>query len=212
MNNIRFISLAFTVLLVVSGCVHQPQIPLGSWNERQTQLQQLNHWQVTGKLGVRVPGDSGSANLRWRQTAADYTIDLSGPLGSGRTVINGQQGEVSLQQAGEPPHTAATAEELILYSTGWTIPVTQLIYWVRALPAPKQKVTHWEKNAEDQLTLLEQAGWRIQYSQYTAVTSAAGNESILLPRRVVAEYGEARLTLIIREWQLDAAPTPPTKK
>lgn len=196
-------------LLVLVGCVHQPQIPLGSWNERQAQLEKLSHWQVTGKLGVRVPGDSGSANLRWRQLDTHYTIDLSGPLGSGRVFIDGQPGEVSLQQAGEPPHTAATAEELIHYSTGWTIPVTQLIYWVRALPAPKQKVTHWEKNAEDQLTLLEQAGWRIQYSQYEAVTSAAGDESFLLPRRVVAEYGDARLTLVIREWALDRAPLQP---
>jgi outer membrane lipoprotein LolB len=207
---VRVIGLSLLLLLMV-GCAHKPpQLPLGNWNERQTQLEQIKQWQVNGKLGVRIPGDNGSATLRWLQTNNHYSIDISGPLGSGRVAINGQPGRVSLSQAGAEPITAATAEELILQSTGWTIPVTQLTYWIRALPAPKQKIVHWEVNELDQLSLLEQAGWRVQYSQYQRVTSA-NNHSVLLPGRVIAEYGEVRLTLIIREWNLtktsDAAPT-----
>ena len=207
---------ALLAFLLLAGCAHQPeQMPIGDWSERQAQLDKLNHWQVTGKLGVRIPGDNGSANLRWRQENKHYNIDLSGPLGSGRVAISGQPGQVNMQQAGEQPLSATTAEELILYSTGWTIPVAQLVYWVRALPAPEQKVTHWEKNELDQITLLEQAGWRVQYSQYqpvstgvtisgtTSGSNAGEQQYILLPGRVIAEYGDVRLTLVIREWLLE---------
>lgn len=206
--------------LLLAGCVHQPrQVPVGDWSERQAQLDKLTHWQVTGKLGVRIPGDNGSANLRWSQEDKHYNIDLSGPLGSGRVAIRGQPGQVHMQQAGEQPLSATTAEELIFYSTGWTIPVAQLVYWVRALPAPQETVTHWEKNELNQVTLLEQAGWRVQYSQYQPVSTISGSNTpgsgtsenstsveqqhVLLPGRVIAEYGDVRLTLVIREWLLE---------
>lgn len=196
-------SLCLLLLAVIlAGCVHRPsQLPMGNWNERQARLANFDDWQVTGKLGVRLPKDSGSANLRWQQIRQDYTLDLSGPLGSGRTIIQGRPGQVSMQQAGEPDVTAETPEALLLQRTGWQIPVTQLAYWVRALPNPKQPITHWEKNDAKQLILLEQDGWQIHYSQYELIRSATGEE-ILLPKRVVANYDSARLTFVIREWQL----------
>lgn len=210
-------ALLLLAFLLLAGCAHQPEhVLIGDWSERQAQLDKLNHWQVTGKLGVRIPGDNGSANLRWRQKDEHYDIDLSGPLGSGRVAIAGQPGQVNMQQAGEPPLSATTAEELILYSTGWTIPVTQMVYWVRALPAPHQQVTRWEKNEFDQITLLEQAGWRIQYSDYQPVSTTSGSTTsgsgtsgnsaahVLLPRRVIAQHKDVRLTLVIREWLLAA--------
>lgn len=194
---------ALALLLLLTGCASQPLLTSGSWNERQAQLEQINDWRLTGKLGVRIPGDNGSATLRWRQASHDYTIDLSGPLGSGRLLIEGQPGNVTLHQGGEPPLTARTAEELIFLSTNWTIPVTHLTWWVRALPAPRQKVTHWETNDQGHITTLEQAGWRLHYSQYQAVANPAGN--LMMPGRIIAEYGDIRLTLIIRDWQLGAA-------
>lgn len=195
-------------LLLIAGCAHQrPPQPSGSWIERQHQLEHLDHWQVTGKLGVRIPGDNGSATLRWRQIQTNYTIDLSGPLGSGRVSISGKPGEVVLAQGNETPMAAATAEELIFASTGWTIPVTQLTYWIRALPAPDgQPVQRWQENELNQLALLEQAGWRLHYSQYQTVTSRHGDSQVILPGRIVAEYGDIRLTLVIRQWDLAATP------
>lgn len=193
---------ALALLLLLSGCATQPLLPSGTWAERQTHLEQLDDWRLTGKLGVRIPGENGSATLRWRQTPNDYTLDLSGPFGSGRLLIEGQPGAVTLYQGNEPPLTASTAEELIFLSTQWTIPVTHLTWWVRALPAPRLKITQGETNAQGHLTTLEQAGWRLQYSQYQPVASANGN--LLMPGKILAEYGDIRLTLIIREWHLGA--------
>lgn len=192
------------LLLTLGGCAHSPtsNTQVDNWTQHQTQLQQLTDWQLTGKLGVRVPNDSGSATLRWLNSGKNYSIDLSGPFGQGRMLINGKPGRVSLQQAGEAPLTADSAAALIHQATGWTLPVEQLTYWVRGVPAPQRPVTWLQKNDAGLLSTLQQMGWEIHYSDYTDVP-ANGKRTLTLPGKIIATYKEIRLTLIIRQWQLN---------
>lgn len=190
-------------LLVLSGCAHQGgPLPDQNWQERYDELADIQHWQLTGKLGIRIPGDNGSARMNWQQRFQEYDIDLSGPMGSNRFSIKGRDGEVTLLQAGFEPQVASSAEELILANTGWTIPVAQLAWWVRALPAPDEPVSRLQRDEQRQLVELEQAGWIIQYSNYRAVTRPDQNGAVALPGRVIASWGDIRLTLVIRDWQL----------
>ncbi|HWV15093.1 MAG TPA: lipoprotein insertase outer membrane protein LolB [Cellvibrio sp.] len=198
----RLLSFSLLLLALLSGCAQQPQKvqpPLNKedWAKRQEQILNIRHWQATGKLGVKVPNDGGSASINWQQHNSDYQIDLNGPLGLGKMTINGKPDEVSLIQGGKPPQSARTAEELLLKNTGWRIPVAQLAYWVRGLPAPKAKVTDYAFNEQGGLSELQQAGWKISYGDYLQ-TSA----NIPLPGRITAEFNEVRLTLVIREWQI----------
>lgn len=193
--------LVLFLLVFLSGCVHRAPQPIDDWSQHQARIQKLSHWQLTGKLGVRIPGDNGSASLRWKNAAKAFSLDLSGPFGQGRLLIEGKPGRVTLQQAGEAPLTADSAEELILQTTGWTLPVTQLAYWVRGVPAPGQPVVHLEQDDSGLLSSLKQAGWHIQYTNYS--TAILNKKPVQLPGRITAEYGDVRLTLIIRQWQLD---------
>lgn len=190
------------LLIAVSGCVHRAPQPIDDWTQHQAQVLKLSRWNLTGKLGVRIPGDNGSATLRWHNANKNYTLDLSGPFGQGRLLITGKPGRVKLEQGGEAPLMADSAETLIHQTTGWTLPVAQLAYWVRGIPAPQQPVTWLEKNPEGLLGILDQAGWRVRYSNYSSVPVTDKN-NVQLPGRIVAEYGDIRLTLIIRQWQLD---------
>lgn len=190
------------LILIFSGCAQQPQkvqppINPEDWAKRQSQVLDIKDWQASGKLGVKVPNDGGSASMRWEQFSSDYQIDLNGPLGMGKMTITGKPGAVTFTQAGKPTQTAKTPEELIRKNTGWNIPVTQLAYWIRGLPAPKAKVTHYAFNAEGGLSELQQAGWKISYGDYLQT-----EEGIALPGRITAEFNEVRLTLVIREWHL----------
>jgi outer membrane lipoprotein LolB len=103
-----------------------------------------------------------------------------------------------LTEAGQPPQTAKTAEELIRKNSGWTIPVTQLAFWVRGLPDPNSKVTRFMPNAQGLIGELEQLGWKVTYGDYLNVATATNN--IAMPGRIVAEYKDVRLTLVVREW------------
>jgi outer membrane lipoprotein LolB len=199
----------FLLCVLLTGCTRTPSKPpiiSQDWAKHETQIQSKNNWQAIGKLGVKVPNDGGSANLRWTQQSDIYQIDLNGPFGQGKLSIEGQPGKVTLTEAGESPRSAKTAEELITKTTGWNIPVTQLAYWVRGLPAPDLKITRFQPNTQGLLGELEQAGWKIVYGDYLSVASV--DNAIAMPARITAEYKDVKLTLVIREWNFNPLDTP----
>lgn len=190
--------------LLLSGCVHQGTLtPPPDVLEHQQQVQAIGDWQLTGKLGLRTAGDSGSASVKWVQQIANYQINLSGPLGQKSMIITGTPDQVRLEQTGEPAQEAKTAEALIKQSAGWTLPVAQLTYWVRGVPAPTLRITHLQQNDSGLIAQLIQGGWIINYSNYRDQTF---NGVILpLPGKITAEYEDVRLVLVVRDWQLGAA-------
>lgn len=193
--------LATTFLLVLlAGCARQPVQPVNSWEEHRRATGELETWQLSGKVGARLPENSGSARLRWKQSEQDYRIDLSGPFGQGRVVIETLDQSVQLRQGAEPPLTAATAEELMWQATGWAFPVEQLVYWVRGIPAPDSRHRIVEYTPEGLVKTLYQSGWTLAYSDYKATGITP------LPGRVIAQRDDIRLTLIIYQWSLPEQP------
>lgn len=191
-------------LLLISGCVHQGSLtPPQDVLEHQRQVQAIGDWQLTGKLGIRTTDDSGSASVKWTQQIASYQINLSGPLGQKSMIITGTPDRVRLEQTGEPAQEAKTAEALIKKSAGWTLPVAQLAYWVRGVPAPKLRITHLLQNETGLIAQLIQGGWSIHYSNYRDQTFNGIN--LPLPGKITAEYKDVRLVLVIRDWRLGAA-------
>lgn len=189
-----FAPLALLVLL--AGCAQQPVQPVDDWETHRRAASELEHWQMSGKVGARLPENSGSARLRWNQNDSDYRIDLSGPFGQGRVVIETLDGRVRLREGGEPPVEAATGEELMRRATGWSFPVEQLKYWVRGIPAPGSKHHLVEFTPEGLLKTLRQSGWTLSYDDYEATGLTP------LPGRIIAERDDIRLTLIVYQWSL----------
>lgn len=188
-------------LLFISGCVHQGSLtPPQDVLEHQRQVQTIGDWQLTGKLGIRTTDDSGSTSLKWAQQIANYQIKLSGPLGQKSMIITGTPDKVRLEQTGEPAQEAKTAEALIKKSAGWTLPVAQLAYWVRGVPAPKLRITQLQQNETGLIAQLIQGGWIINYSNYRDQTFNGIN--LPLPGKITAEYKDVRLVLVIRDWKL----------
>jgi outer membrane lipoprotein LolB len=209
MSRIGFYFL-FMIVLLANGCSNQTRKPEilsenQSWSTHLAQIVAIKKWQTKGKLGVKVPNDGGNASIRWQQQQGEYQIDLAGPLGMGKMIINGYPDRVTLTKSENLPQTAKTAEELLVKNMGWAIPVTQLAYWVRGLPAPKNKATNFKFNAQGLLSELEQAGWKITYGDYLTVMNAQA-ENVTLPGRIQAQYKDIQLTLILREWTLGDAP------
>ena len=195
--------LLLVVLAFVTGCAHHSTLtPPQNVIEHQRQLQSIDAWQLTGKLGIRTADDNGSATVKWVQHNADYQINLNGPLGQKRMIITGTPDKVRLEQTGEPAQEARTAEALIKKSVGWTLPVAQLAYWVRGVPAPKLRITHLQQNANGLLDQLNQGGWVVTYSHYR--DQQYQGLSLPLPGKIIAEYRDVRLILAVREWQLGA--------
>lgn len=186
--------------LLTAACAHRTGLtPPDNVLEHQRQVQAITTWQINGKLGIRTADESGSASLKWTQENANYQINLSGPLGQKRMLITGAPGKVRLEQSGEPAQEAKSPEALIKKQLGWTLPVTQLAYWVRGVPAPKGRISHLEQNSAGLIARLQQGDWLITYDNYSDQTF--NGKTLALPGKITAEYLDVRLILAIRQWQ-----------
>ncbi|WP_251978327.1 lipoprotein insertase outer membrane protein LolB [Salinicola avicenniae] len=181
----------------LAGCASQaptPDMPRqpDDWQNQQPALEALTHWNLAGKVGLRTPEDSTSANLDWQQAPTHYRMLISGPFGAGRSVLEGRDRRVTLT-TGDGTFEAASPEALMMQQLGWSLPISALDYWIKGLPAPgaPHQVTADEFGFPD---TLRQAGWDIDYRAWTY----AGG--LWLPSRLVMTYDDIRATLVVNRW------------
>lgn len=188
--------------VLLQACSSTPPVPSeADLGGRDDALLALEQWQFEGKMGFRVPGESGSVYLDWRQQRDDYRIRLQGPLGQGAAEITGSPAGVLLVQ-GDQRWAGASAEALVQQQFGWRLPVSDLRYWLRGLPAPARgEVVELIRDDQGLLVSQAQGDWVLHYSQYQWVDGQA------MPGRVKAEADTlgVRLTLVIKGWQLGDA-------
>lgn len=207
------------IVLLLSACASQmpdqssqlPPIPAApsiqtQWKDYQQLLGSFGFWNVEGKLGIRTPNDSGSAYLNWKQQPEQFAIHLSGPLGQGSIWIRGDNTQVSLERSGEETLYAPSPEQLMYNAMGWWLPVSDLHYWVKGIPAPDTPIENQQRNDDGTLLSLTQNQWQLSYSRYQQ------SKGWYLPTKVIAQYRPAgqqdaiKLTLIIKNWQLNGLP------
>jgi outer membrane lipoprotein LolB len=186
------------LLALLAGCAGRAPTPEGEraegqWQEQREAVEALDSWELTGKAGLRTPEESTSANLDWRQDPHYYRLLISGPFGSGRTTLEGREGRFTLSNA-EGRFEAESPEALMQERLGWSLPVSDLGDWVRGLPADGAD----HELEEDDLGFpreLRQDGWRITYRDWVRA------DSLWLPRRLVMEIDEVRVTLVVTDWR-----------
>lgn len=187
------------ICLLISSCtaVSPPSTSPAnvSWQTRTKQLQQLSRWKLNGKIAVQTAQDSGSATIDWSQNSRQYFISLLGPLGAGGLKLTGQPGSVTMQTADGKVSSASSPEQLLINQWGWDLPVSNLTYWVRGIPAPgSQASTQFDEY--HRLSRLSQQGWHIQYLSYTKANG------IELPQRMSLESPSLKAKMMIYNWNL----------
>ena len=199
-KHIFFIILCLTSIL--SGCATLPnsQLPLNqhlSWQDRQNSLQKAIEWNIEGAIAAQMPQKSFSATINWDQSHLknQYSINLFGPLGIGTVIIQRQHNTTILKDSNQQTYLASNPEQLIQQHLGWQLPVSNLYYWIRGLPAPnipaKKQFDHY-----NHLTCLQQQGWQVKYLQYTMVNN------IDLPSKIFLKFGDLQLRIVINHWKL----------
>lgn len=190
---------AFVLLaIVLSGCARAPVESriTPSWDTRRDELMRLESWDLKGRIAVRTQNESGSGSLLWAQRRDIFDIRVIAPL-SGRTYeLSGAAGSVTLRTPDRNTVQAEDAETLLQQAEGWYFPVSELIYWIRGLPAPVLKVDQMQLDEEDRVSTLNQGGWSIRYRNYLRIGEAS------LPGRMDLENEHVRVRLSVREWNL----------
>ncbi|MDO8908350.1 MAG: lipoprotein insertase outer membrane protein LolB [Pseudohongiella sp.] len=187
--------------MALAACAGTPRMdaPVNTeWEARRQLLESLSQWEFTGSINVRDANEAQSSRIRWRQQDEAYRINLWGTFNVGATEINGRPGEVRIEQQGEEPIITESPEEMLYQQIGYELPVTELNYWIKGIPAPG--ASHALNFADNQQLLsFEQDGWRIDYLGYTNF----GQET--LPTRIRIQKDPLRLDLIRLSWTLPAA-------
>ncbi len=184
----------------VSACASLPapvSIPEEArlWQQRQVDLSRLDHWVVSGRIGIQSEDTGWHASLRWQQDGEDFRIVLSAPLGQGSAQLRGGPQQVELIMSNGQRLTAADPDSLLNRALGTPIPVSGLHYWVRGLPVPALHATH-ELDGQGRLAWLEQSGWRISFRRYEAV---AGQD---LPTKIFLDNAQYKVRLTFDSWIL----------
>ncbi len=192
---LKYLSFALFFLLSACGTLAPPSSkPLAmSWALRRHALQEMSHWQLQGAIAVHTPRDGGSANLNWQQTGQTYTLSLYGPLGSNAVQVSGKPGFVTLQTAHGQQFSANSSEQLLYRQLGWKLPVSNLYYWARGLPAPNMPAKQ-EFDAYHRLVRLNQGNWQLWFKQYGVFNQRE------LPTKIVLTHPQLNIKIVIYQW------------
>ena len=192
----------FLVLAFLAGCGSVSRLPDISesqkeafWVRNQIQLEALQSWIMSGRLGLRVPQRSGSMSIEWQQHDLNYKIYLDGPFGQSIAEIVGTDRLVSARVSDGQEIFGPTPEYLMLQLTGWDFPVSSLKYWIKGIPAPGEKA-EVQLNNQGYAQQIRQYGWQVDYLRFSS------DKGLQIPSRLRASNGDIQLTLVVSDWEL----------
>ena len=185
------------VLLVSCVSVRSPRVVFDAnqtWEQRRAMLQQLDGFELRGRLAARNAEQGVSASIHWLQKGTDSDLSLQGPLGIGGLQIRLRGDNLHLTTARGVEFDGEAARQAMIQSLGFEPPLAQLRYWVLGVPAPQSAGTESLDAAGRRLLSLQQSGWQVQFEADPATT----NE--VRPKRLTATRGATRVRLLVDRW------------
>lgn len=188
-------ALASLVLVACATTETGRELPdISDWDRRVTVLAALDEFEFAGRIGIRSGNDGFNGKFRWTQNASRFDASISGPLGIGTVLLEGDARHVVVTDKDGLATEMHDVESELYYRYGWTIPVRSLRYWALGIPDPALPATT-EFGPAGELTQLTQAGWTVEISRYRDV--AGGQE---MPGRLTAENSRTSVRLVIDRW------------
>tara|TARA_R110002110_G_scaffold301156_1_gene515210 strand:+ start:175765 stop:176340 length:576 start_codon:yes stop_codon:yes gene_type:complete len=185
--------------MLVTACQTGTPLADSNWPAHRSQIETLNDWILQGRLNIRQQASSDTVSINWQQADDRFTINLSGALGLGATLISGDANAIRLERANEVPIIAGSLRELSRDYLGYEFPAQALYYWVRGIPTPDSQADISLNEAQLLATLNQTDSqgirWQLEYDRYSNVSG------VNLPGRIRMTHPDYRLTLIIQDWQ-----------
>ena len=184
------------VLILISSCSklqiakNQDQISHTSNNNPS----KSSGFQLFGKLGFKSSSMTGSATIDWLQQLNIYTITISGPLGSNRAVLKGNEFYAEMQIQGQ--YIYGSPQDLSSELLGASLPLGLMRFWVMGMPAPHHSFTKdtFYKNSKIYNSFL-QLDWQLDFSRHKFFGS------MYLPTKIQGSNQDHSFTLIVKDWR-----------
>jgi len=190
----------YLLAVLMAGCATQAPIPdqekAALWLSNKGRLEELESWQLKGRISVQVENEAWSATLLWNQELKDYLLRIIAPLGQGTIEINGNNDTVFMRTADNRLLQADKPETLMQEMFGWQVPVTGLMYWIRGLPEPNSRIDSLMLDNSGRVQKLSQKGWQLAY------TSSISAGEYTLPRKISMQNKDIAVRIVIRDWDI----------
>lgn len=190
-------------LLFLSGCSllseqNNDEVKTVDWAEHKQHLENISHWQISGKLAMFIGKERQSANLHWQQKGENFTIDLTSFIGTRMVRVKKDQQGVEIINSDGKTFTGNNAETLIAeLAPGVVFPVSELQQWVKGNPVDASYQLNEQHLVNDLLgkDKLNKI-WSVHLSQYK------DDIGIFLPYNVELNRGDVRIKIRINQWQV----------
>ncbi len=191
-HTLGYLGLVSLCLITTPTLAHRI-VPKPSASSQAQSASTLSNWELKGAIAAKRGKKGWTASLNWHQNGPNYyQIRLFGPLGGG-TVIVEKKGNQITYRDGPKLRTSTNADDLLQQETGIRLPVKNLYYWIRGLPAPGQ-VQSAQYDASHHLLSLKQGGYTIDYIGYKSVGGFG------LPNKVRLQGHGVLIKLVIKRW------------
>lgn len=187
------------LLFCLAGCSTFQTLPKSyhklTWSERSKQLNSIKEWSLEGSFSIQYAKNTNIASYQWQQRQDAYKISISSPLNLAHFDLYGNHKQVTLQESTYKFYTAKNPEKLLQQQIGWSLPISNLVFWIRGIPAPhsayKLKLDQYRH-----LLSLKQQGWIIRYLDFTTLGD------IDLPNKITLENPQFKIKITIKNWQI----------
>jgi outer membrane lipoprotein LolB len=176
-------AVACAILLGTAGCATLPPPPPEAG------------FRVQGRLAIRHADEGFSSNFLWAHAPERFAIELWGPLGQGRSRLEGGDDGVVLHAADGAVYAEEDTQVAVRRWLGFDVPVPALAFWIQGRSAPGARVRREERDAAGDLSRLDQLAWSLDFSEWRS--EADGRR---LPGRIVARHRDVKVTLLPKVW------------
>jgi len=209
---LRALALVVVLPVLLAACVGRPvrpglppeQVAAAELRQiaREQRLRRQPEWSLVGRIAVSTDGNGGSGRIEWHQQGARFAVGLSAPVTRQSWRLTGDAAQARLEGLEGGTRHGPDPRQLLVDATGWDIPVVALADWVRGLRSAKLDPALIVYGVDGHPARIVQGGWQVDYVWPDA--SSVGDGEVM-PARVDAQQGGARVRLIVDQWSGDGS-------
>ena len=193
------ISLALLMLASCATVKEQISTEPAGWVAEQQKRQQIENWEIRGRLGIQTEDNGGTLDIIWKQAEQDFSIRLIAPLNAGNYHVQGNSDGAEIRFPDGRIETVSNIDHVFSSMLEVNLPANAVRDWIRGLPAKTLTVENISWNEQGLLNTVKQSGWNVEMKKYT------GNK-ILLPHIIYLsreDSDELDIRLVLRQWLID---------
>lgn len=122
--------------------------------------------EMTGRFVVNLEQEgqkqSTHGKFRWLSLPEREQFEIFSPFGQSQMRVSMKDEQMTLEIPGQSPYVGEAAQVLLQKNLGFDLPFNDFLQWLRRQPGKHSPAT-FERTAGNQIAVIHQNGWVIEY-------------------------------------------------